>query len=109
MNLTLHVWRQKAGESEGRFVEYGRVWWKDPSRSPPEYLRRFLIVHLAQAGEWELARKVLTDMTALDGVRRSAEPARLAHRQDRTVRPNADIDKFRRLQRHQREYGVESK
>jgi succinate dehydrogenase / fumarate reductase iron-sulfur subunit len=22
VNLTLHVWRQKAGESEGRFVEY---------------------------------------------------------------------------------------
>jgi hypothetical protein len=80
------------GHFAGRFVGYGRSWWQNPSRPPAEYLRRFLIAHLAQSGEWDLARAVLTETVDLDGARRQPWAAAHYRAQGSHARYLADLD-----------------
>ncbi len=52
----------KQADVQQRFVQYGNGWYANRSQPLPDYVRLFWITHLAQAGQWTLARQVLTDI-----------------------------------------------
>ncbi len=49
-------------EFQQRFVCDGQAWYGKRAGPPAVYLRQFWIAHLMESGEWELARRVLTEM-----------------------------------------------
>jgi hypothetical protein len=56
-------------ESRQRFVDHGKAWYADRRQALPAYLRQFWIMHLVEAGEWELTQQILTEVvpTGADG------------------------------------------
>ena len=49
-------------EFQQRFVCDGQAWYGQRAGPPAAYLRQFWIAHLMESGEWELARRVLTEV-----------------------------------------------